>query len=176
MRTVSPSTPTAPKKPTLPVPSRIWPPAISRSNTVRTPRDEATRAGRPDILAILDDHLTAQGHRLWHAPHLLAFVERVVDLAVKCRPGHRHLGIRVPDDEVAVTADRDRSFVGVEAECFGCRRRDEIDKTIQAQFALVYALVGEHHAFLDARCAIWDPGEILRAQVLLAVEVVRAVV
>ena len=84
---------------------------------------------------------------------------------------------RVVDDEVRVRADGDRALARVHPEQLRRRRRDDLDPALRRDPAADDAAVVEQvDPILDAGQAVGDLAEVAPAELLLAVEVERAVV
>ena len=87
------------------------------------------------------------------------------------------VAVRVVDDEVGVRADRDRALPRVHPEQLRRRRRDDLDPALLRDPAADDAAVVEQvDPVLDAGQAVRDLPEVAPAELLLAVEVERAVV
>src|SRR6185503_3868908 len=81
------------------------------------------------------------------------------------------------DDEVRVRADRHGALLGVHPEQLRRRRRDDLDPALAADPAGDYSAVMEQiDAVLDAGQPVGDLPEVALAEILLALEVERAVV
>src|SRR5215212_9940494 len=138
---------------------------------------ELAGAGLPDELVALDDDLSPDKHDLRGATHFRPLEEVVVHVRVVRLGGDLHLLLGVENDDVGVASDRDRALPGVHAEELGRVGGDELDEPAQRDTTLPHAEVMEHvQAILDPRPAVWDLGEVVPAQGLLAVPVERAVV
>ena len=87
------------------------------------------------------------------------------------------LPVRVVDDQVRVRPDGDRALARVHPEQLRRRGRDDLDPALLRDLpADDAAVVQQVEPVLDARQAVRDLPEVALAEVLLAVEVERAVV
>src|SRR4051794_27306669 len=128
-------------------------------------------------LAVLHDHRPATQHDVRPALDLPALVAAVVHVHVVAAGADRALAVRVVDHEVRVRADRNRALLRVHAEQPRGLGRDDLDPALLADLpAHDAAVVQQVDAVLDARQPVGDLPEVAAPQLLLAMEVERAVI
>lgn len=143
---------------------------------VQRPLNEAPAAGLPDKLTMVDQRHTTEEHRLWCTLNLHAFVEGVVNLMVQGRLAQGMAPLWIPDHEIGVTANGDRTLLGVETEDLCRRSRRELDKAVQTEVPLDNTLVESDHALFNTRRSIGDERKVITPQIFLAPKVEATVV
>lgn len=89
---------------------------LTGAPTVRLARQELPRPRVANKLAIAHDHLSPAEDCLWCSTHPRALVHGVVDAVMELRCAEGPFEVGVPDSEIGVASDRDRSLVRVETE------------------------------------------------------------
>src|ERR1043165_4233952 len=129
-----------------------------------------------DPLIVFDDQLAAREHGRRAARDLAAFERRVVDAHVQRVLAENLLALRIPHDDVGVSANTDRALLAVHAEDLRRRRRRDLDEAIHRDLALRDAFPEQMQTRLDARHAVRDLREVVSAQLLLVFHAEGAVV
>ena len=80
----------------------------------RIPRDLLAISQSTEQPAVTHHGLATKKRRNWPAGDLHAFVGRVVTAVLQQGMGDRHLPFRIPEHDIGIRADRDRSFSRVE--------------------------------------------------------------
>src|SRR5271157_3461357 len=102
---------------------------------------------------------------------------RIVHLHVMSAGPDRVGRLRVPEDDIRVTARGDLPFARVHPEDPGGRGGGQLDETIQREPSQVHAVVvDELEPVFYSRTAVGDLGEIVLAQNLLVPKAERAVI
>src|SRR6266404_4633601 len=139
--------------------------------------DELTLTRAAKKLLALDQNASAGEHHVGHAGHLDAFEHGVVHAHVMGLGADGVLALGIEDDQVGITAHRDRAFTGIEAEEFGRSGGDQFDEAIYAEASLRHsARVHQAHAMLDARAAVGNLGEVADSHLLLFLETKRTMI
>src|SRR5436305_2384621 len=128
-------------------------------------------------LAVADDHGPAAEHDVGSPSNLATLVAGVVDVHVVGLRADRPRGVRVVDHDVGIRADGDGALRRIHPEELRGRRRDDLDPALLRDSPGDDATVVEQvDAVLDARKAVRDLPEIAPAELLLALEIERAMV
>ena len=154
--------------------------AVRPSGRSRRGRRLMNRPGPlvPRERAVPDDDRAARQDDVTGALDGPALVARVVDVHVVGRRRDRPLAGRVVDDEVGVRADRDRALAAgtSRTSCAGAVEMISTQRSRRDPAADDAAVVEQVDPVLDAGQAVGDLAEVAPAELLLAVEVERAVV
>src|SRR4051812_10966543 len=143
----------------------------------RRPLDEPAIALSPRELTVADDDRAARQDDVAAALDGSALVAGVVDVHVMGGRGDRVSPVRVVDDDVGVGPDRDRALLREHPEHLRGRGRDDLDPAFARDAATDDAPVVEKvDAVLDPGQAVRDLPEVVPSELLLPVEVERAVV